>query len=518
MLLEEKETPSECRRSSSEGPALSEWMRAAEARLMELWELTIWQARELLHKGELTSEELTRALLERISNVEPKIHAFITICGKEALEQAREADRLLREGKRSPLLGIPIALKDVLCTKGTPTTCGSRILENFVPPFDATVVRKLREQGAVFLGKTNMDEFAMGSSTEHSAFGPTRNPWDLERIPGGSSGGSAAAVAAHECLGALGSDTGGSIRQPASCCGIVGLKPTYGRVSRFGLVAFASSLDQIGPMTKDVRDCAILLEAISGHDPKDSTSIPVPVPPYESCLEADLRGMRVGYLESSKAEGLDPEVKEAVKRSLEIMEGMGMELIPVRLPHMAYALPSYYLVAPAEASSNLARYDGVKYGLRCGEEEGLMEMYLCTRSLGFGPEVKRRIMLGTYALSAGYYEAYYRKACQIRTLLVRDFKEAFGKCEVIVSPTSPTTAFKLGEKLHDPIEMYLSDYFTIPVNMAGLPAISIPCGFDSRGLPIGVQIIGDLLQEERILQVAYALERTLDLEKGSPPL
>lgn len=485
---------------------------------MELWELTIWQARELLQKGEVSSQELTRALLERICQAEPKVHAFITICGKEAMEQAKEADRRFRDGKTASLTGIPIALKDVICTKGIRTTCGSRILENFVPPFDATVVEKLKHQGAVFLGKTNMDEFAMGSSTEHSAFGPTRNPWDLERIPGGSSGGSAAAVAAHECLGALGSDTGGSIRQPASCCGIVGLKPTYGRVSRFGLVAFASSLDQIGPMTKDVRDCAILLEAIAGHDPRDSTSIPAGVPQYEANLEAELKGMKVGYLEVSGEGGVDREVAEAMGKILNVLENLGMELIPVRLPHMPYALPSYYLVAPAEASSNLARYDGVKYGLRCGEEEGLMEMYVCTRSTGFGSEVKRRIMLGTYALSAGYYDAYYRKACQIRTLLVRDFREAFAQCQVIVAPTSPTTAFRLGEKLHDPIEMYLSDYFTIPVNMAGLPAISIPCGFDSKGLPIGIQIIGDVLQEERILQVAYALEREIDLEKRNPPL
>lgn len=485
---------------------------------MELWELTIWQARELLDKKEVSSQELTRAFLERISLVEPKIHAYLHVCHDVALGQAKAADRLLKEGRRTPLLGIPIALKDVLCTKGIPTTCASKILEGFVPPYDATVVEGLREQGAVFLGKTNMDEFAMGSSTEHSAFGPTHNPWDLERTPGGSSGGSAASVAAHECVAALGSDTGGSIRQPAACCGIVGLKPTYGRVSRFGLVAFASSLDQIGPMTKDVRDCAILLRAIAGHDPKDSTSIPAPVPAYDEELEADLKGLKVGYMEGSEAQGVDQEVIRATRRALEALATLGMEVVAVRIPHLPYALSAYYLIAPAEASSNLARYDGVKYGFRCGEEKGLLGMYLCTRSTGFGAEVKRRIMLGTYALSAGYYEAYYRKACQIRTLLMRDFREALKKCHVILTPTTPTPPFKLGEKLHDPLQMYLNDYFTIPVNMAGLPAISLPCGFDSKGLPLGVQLIAGPLEETRILQVAYALETELGIKRAIPPI
>lgn len=472
---------------------------------MQLWELTIWQARELLDKREISSVELTRALLDRIASVEEKVKAFLAVAGQQAVAQALEADRRLGSGERTPVLGIPLALKDVLCTRDFPTTCGSKILENFVPPYDATVVERLREKGAVFLGKTNMDEFAMGSSTEHSAFGPTRNPWDLERIPGGSSGGSAAAVAAQECLGALGSDTGGSIRQPAACCGIVGMKPTYGRVSRYGLVAFASSLDQIGPMTKDVRDCALLLGVIAGHDPRDSTSVPISAPDYLSGLSSDLGGFRVGYLQEEQ--GVQKDVLEAIQKALGSLEALGARLVPVRLPHMGYALASYYLVAPAEASSNLARYDGVKYGFRCGEEGGLLEMYRCSRSNGFGKEVKRRIMLGTYALSAGYYDAYYLKACQVRTLLIEDFQRAFELCDVIVGPTAPTTAFRLGERLQDPIQMYLSDYFTIPVNLAGLPAVSVPCGLDSNGLPIGLQIVGAHFQEGRVLQAAYGYEQ-----------
>lgn len=483
---------------------------------MQLWELTIGEARTLLDKREVSSVELTRALLERLAQVDPRIHAYLTVAGHQALEQAQEADHRLSSGERTPVLGIPLAIKDVICTKGLATTCGSRILENFLPPYDATVVEWLRRDGAVFLGKTNMDEFAMGSSTEHSAFGPTRNPWDPERIPGGSSGGSAAAVAAQECLGALGSDTGGSIRQPAACCGIVGMKPTYGRVSRFGLVAFASSLDQIGPMTKDVGDCAILLNAIAGHDPRDSTSVPVPKPDYTRALGRDLTGSRIGRLQ--EAQGVQPEVSRAVDDALEVMASLGAEVVEVRLPHMRYALPSYYLIAPAEASSNLARYDGVKYGFRCGEEDGLLEMYRCTRSRGFGPEVKRRIMLGTYALSAGYYEAYYRKASQVRTLIIEDFKEAFRLCDAIVTPTSPTTAFRLGERLEDPIQMYVSDYFTIPANMAGLPAISLPCGMDAQGLPIGLQIIGAHFQEERILRVAHAFQEATGHHRQRPVL
>ena len=479
---------------------------------MELYRLTIHEARALLDRGEVRSVELTEAVLGRIEEVEPRVHAFITLTPEKAMEQAREADRRLRAGERSSLLGIPLAPKDVLCTEGVRTTCGSRILENFVPPYDATVIQRLRREGAVFVGKANMDEFAMGSSTEHSAYGPTRNPWDLGRIPGGSSGGPAAAVAADECLGALGTDTGGSIRQPAACCGIVGLKPTYGRVSRYGLVAFASSLDQIGPMTKDVEDCALMMNAIAGHDPRDSTSVPLPTPDYTRSMRKDLKGIRVGRLEG-QGEGLDGEVARAGEEAVRVLGGLGVKEVPVRLPHLSYGLASYYLVAPAEASSNLARYDGVKYGFRCGGKDGLMEMYRCSRSGGFGPEVKRRIMLGTYALSAGYYDAYYKKACQVRTLLIQDFKEAFQQCDLLVMPTAPTTAFKLGEKLDDPLQMYLSDVYTIPVNMAGLPGISIPCGFDAAGLPIGLQMVSAHFQEETLLHVAHAYERATDHHK-----
>jgi len=485
---------------------------------MELYLLTIHEARDLLDRKEIRAQELTEAVLQRIEALEPRIHAYVTLTPEEAMEQARLADQRIQRGESRPLLGIPLALKDLLCTKGVKTTCCSKILENFVPPYDATVVKRLRDEGAVFLGKTNMDEFAMGSSTEHSAFGPTRNPWDLERIPGGSSGGSAAAVSADECLGALGSDTGGSIRQPAACCGIVGLKPTYGRVSRYGLVAFASSLDQIGPMTKDVEDCALLLQAIAGHDPLDSTSVPTPVPDYRSFLREDLTGMRIGRVEDLPHEGVNPSVLKAVEESVKILVSLGAEEIPVRLPHYAYGIACYYLVAPAEASSNLARYDGVKYGFRCGESEGLLEMYLCSRSLGFGTEVKRRIMLGTYALSAGYYEAYYKKACQVRTLLIQDFREAFEQCDVIALPTAPTAAFRLGEKLDDPLQMYLSDLFTIPVNMAGLPGISIPCGFDEQGLPLGLQLVAGHFQEGNLLRAAYAFESASGLRHRRPPL
>jgi aspartyl-tRNA(Asn)/glutamyl-tRNA(Gln) amidotransferase subunit A len=483
---------------------------------MDLSRLTIHEARDLLDRGEIRSVELAEAVFERVEAIEPQTNAYVTLTQEHAMEQALRADERLRKGESTSMLGIPLALKDLLCTKGVRTTCSSRILENFIPPYDATVVARLREAGGVFLGKTNMDEFAMGSSTEHSAFGPTRNPWDLERIPGGSSGGSAAAVSADECLGALGSDTGGSIRQPAACCGVVGLKPTYGRVSRYGLVAFASSLDQIGPLTKDVGDCALLLSVIAGHDPRDSTSVNVEVPDYTKSLKKDLSGIRIGRVERLADEGLEARVAEAVEEAFGIMEALGAKQVSVSLPHLPYGLASYYLVAPAEASSNLARYDGVKYGLRQGEAEGLMEMYLETRSSGFGAEVRRRIMLGTYALSAGYYDAYYKKACQVRTLLIQDFREAFEVCDAIVMPTAPTTAFKLGEKLDDPLQMYLSDFFTIPVNMAGLPGISIPCGLDRQGLPIGLQIISNHFEEEKILHVAYAYEQATEHHKQKP--
>ena len=412
---------------------------------------------------------------------------------------------------------MPLALKDVMTTRGLRTTCGSRILENFVPPFDATAVARLRREGAVFLGKANMDEFAMGSSTENSAYGSTRNPWNRDYIPGGSSGGSAAAVAADLCSGALGSDTGGSIRQPASHCGVVGLKPTYGRVSRYGLVAYASSLDQIGPLTKEVRDAAVLLQAIAGHDPKDSTSVPQAVPDYAAALGRKVRGLKIGVPREYFGHGLDPEVERAIRAALKTMEDLGADLIEVSLPHTEYAVATYYVVAVAEASSNLARYDGVKYGFRA-EGRNLMETYLNTRSQGFGAEVRRRIMLGTYTLSAGYYDAYYKKGSQVRALIRGDFETAFKDCALIACPVSPTPAFRLGEKLADPLTMYLSDIFTISANLAGVPGISVPCGFSGGGLPIGLQLMGPPLGEAVLLQAAYAFEQATDFHRRKPPL
>jgi aspartyl-tRNA(Asn)/glutamyl-tRNA(Gln) amidotransferase subunit A len=485
---------------------------------MKLHQLTIHQLHEMLKKGEVTSQEATASVFKRIKEVEGQVHAYVTLTEELAMQQAQEADARTKKGEMTLLTGIPLALKDILCTRGIKTTCSSRILENFVPPFDATVVKKLKEEGAVFTGKTNMDEFAMGSSTETSYFGVTRNPWDIKRVPGGSSGGSAAAVAADECIAATGSDTGGSIRQPASLCGIVGLKPTYGRISRFGLIAFASSLDQIGPMTKDVEDTAILLNFLCGHDPMDSTSINLPVPDYTKSLKKDLKGIRLGIPDEYFIEGLDPEVREAIERAIQIMEGLGATSQKVSLPHTKYALAIYYLIAPSEASSNLARYDGVKYGYRSKDGENLLEMYINTRSQGFGQEVKRRIMLGTYALSAGYYDAYYRKASQGRTLIRRDFEEAFKECDLIVTPTAPTPAFKLGEKTTDPLQMYLSDIFTIPCNLAGLPGISIPCGFSREGLPIGLQLLAPSYEEEKLIHGAYAFEQSTDFHLQRPRL
>ena len=485
---------------------------------MQLYQLTIHQLHELLKKREVTSKEATASVFKRIKKVESQVHAYVTLTEELAMQQAQEADARIEKGEITVLTGIPLALKDILCTDGIRTTCSSRILENFVPPFDATVVKKLKAAGAVFTGKTNMDEFAMGSSTETSYFGVTRNPWDLDRVPGGSSGGSAAAVAAGECIAATGSDTGGSIRQPASLCGIVGLKPTYGRISRFGLIAFASSLDQIGPMTKDVEDTAILLNFLCGHDPMDSTSINLPVPDYTKSLKKDLKGIRLGIPDEYFIEGLDPEVREAIERAIQIMEGLGATSQKVSLPHTKYALAIYYLIAPSEASSNLARYDGVKYGYRSKDGENLLEMYINTRSQGFGQEVKRRIMLGTYALSAGYYDAYYRKASQGRTLIRKDFEEAFKECDLIVTPTAPTPAFKLGEKTTDPLQMYLSDIFTIPCNLAGLPGISIPCGFSKEGLPIGLQLLAPSFQEEKLIHGAYAFEQATEFHLKKPKL
>jgi aspartyl-tRNA(Asn)/glutamyl-tRNA(Gln) amidotransferase subunit A len=429
-----------------------------------------------------------------------------------ALEKAAEADKRIREGTDGELTGIPFGMKDILCTKGVETTCASQILKGFVPPYDATVIRKLDESGYIHLGRINMDEFAMGSSTENSSFQVTKNPWDLSRIPGGSSGGSAAAVVAGLCAAALGTDTGGSIRQPAGLCGAVGLKPTYGRVSRYGLVAFASSLDQIGPIAKNVADCAVVLKAIAGHDPMDSTSIPQPVPDYAGALGKEIRGLRIGMPKEYFIEGMEQEVKTAVEGSIKTFEGLGAAIVPISLPHTEFAVAAYYIICTAEASSNLARYDGVKYGMRVDGKD-IIDMYKQTRSRGFGKEVKRRIILGTYVLSSGYYDAYYRKAGQVRTLIRRDFDKAFEQCDVIVTPVSPTTAFKIGEKTEDPLTMYLSDIFTIPVNLAGLPAISLPCGFDDKGLPIGLQIIGKPLDEMLLLQTAFLLETEKKLKK-----
>jgi aspartyl-tRNA(Asn)/glutamyl-tRNA(Gln) amidotransferase subunit A len=486
---------------------------------MKLHELTIHKAHELLKQKEISSVELTRAVLDRIEAVDNKIGAYITVAGDTAMEQAKLADRAISKGKCRPLTGIPLAIKDLICTKGLKTTCASRILENFIPQYNATVIKKLKNQGAVIIGKTNMDEFAMGSSTENSGLKLTCNPWNLTHIPGGSSGGSAAAVAADMCLGALGSDTGGSIRQPASHCSVVGLKPTYGRVSRFGLVAFASSLDQIGPLAKDVTDCAMLLNTVSGYDNNDSTSVPEDVPDYESSLKKGLKGITVGIVrEYGPTKGLNSEVSDAVNHAVRIIETLGAKCIEVTLPHTEYAVAAYYVIAPAEASSNLARYDGVKYGYRDIEKTDLMDMYKSTRSKGFGPEVQRRIIIGTYCLSAGYYDAYYRKASQVRTLIMEDFKNAFHSCDVILSPVAPTPAFKIGENVDDPLTMYLSDIFTLSANLAGIPGMSIPCGFSNTGLPIGLQILGSHFGEEKILKTAYNFEQATDFHKKKPTI
>ncbi len=480
------------------------------------WESLV-KLRDLLRRGEVSSEELTRHFLNRISELDPKVKAYITITEEESLSQAREADKALKAGEEKPLLGVPLAIKDNICTKGIRTTCASKILENFVPIYDATVIERLRTAGAVILGKTNLDEFAMGSSTENSAFFPTHNPWDLSRVPGGSSGGSAAAVAAGLCAGSLGSDTGGSIRQPASFCGVVGLKPTYGRVSRYGLVAFASSLDQIGPLTRTVADTALLLKVIAGPDPRDSTCAPQGVPDYEKSLEQDLKGLKVGVPKEYFGEGLAEEVREAVEKALEVMKGLGLELKEVSLPHSPYAIAAYYIIAPAEASSNLARYDGVKYGFRA-EGKDLIDMYKKTRSQGFGPEVKRRIMIGTYALSAGYYDAYYKKASQVRTLIAQDFAKAFEEVDFVIGPVAPSPAFKIGERTDDPLKMYLSDIYTISVNLAGIVGLSLPCAFSKEGLPIGLQIMGPHFSEERVLALGHQFEKEVGLTDRHPEL
>ncbi|WAM35575.1 Asp-tRNA(Asn)/Glu-tRNA(Gln) amidotransferase subunit GatA [Caldicellulosiruptor acetigenus] len=473
-----------------------------------LYKLTAHEAIELIKKKEVKCQEVVESVLERIKQVEDKVKSYITITEEQALENAKKIDEKIAKGEQvGSLYGLPIALKDNLCTDGIKTTCASKILYNFVPPYDATVVKKLKENDMTLLGKLNMDEFAMGSSTENSAFHTTRNPWDLERVPGGSSGGSAAAVAADEAFFTLGSDTGGSIRQPASLCGVVGMKPTYGRVSRFGLVAFASSLDQIGPLTKDVEDCAIAMNIICGHDPYDATSAPIEVPDFTKALKNDVKGLKIGVPREYMEKGVNDEVKKAVEKALELLKSLGAQYEEFSIPIVEYALPTYYIIASSEASSNLARYDGIKYGYRTQNYDDLIDLYKKTRSEGFGAEVKRRIMLGTYALSAGYYDAYYKKGLQVRTLIKRAFDEAFQKYDVIITPTSPTTAFKIGERVSNPLEMYMSDICTVPVNIAGLPAISIPCGFDSKGLPIGLQIIGKAFDEQTILRVAYTYEQ-----------
>jgi aspartyl-tRNA(Asn)/glutamyl-tRNA(Gln) amidotransferase subunit A len=485
---------------------------------MHLCTLTIHELHDLLIRKEVSATDVVSAFLERIERFDPKLDSYLTLLADAAVEDARQFDQGARDVCLSPLAGIPLAIKDVLCMQGVRTTCASRILERFVPPYDGTVVANLKKAGAIFLGKTNMDEFAMGSSTENSAYKPTRNPWDLNRVPGGSSGGSAAAVAADLCAGALGSDTGGSIRQPASFCGVVGLKPTYGRVSRYGLVAFASSLDQIGPITKDVEDAALLLQVIAGHDPKDSTSVDQPVPDYRAGLNESIKGLRLGIPKEYFADGMHAEVTSVVQNAILTCQKLGAEIREVSLPHTEYGVAAYYIIAPAEASSNLARYDGVKYGYRVADARELMTMYRQSRSQGFGSEVKRRIMLGTYVLSAGYYDAYYKKASQVRTLIREDFLKAFAQCDALLAPVAPIPAFNIGEKTDDPLQMYLSDVFTLPASLAGIPGISVPCGFSSDKLPIGLQILGPHFREDLILRIAYQFEQATPHLRSKPEL
>ncbi|QER41835.1 Asp-tRNA(Asn)/Glu-tRNA(Gln) amidotransferase subunit GatA [Thermodesulfobacterium sp. TA1] len=482
----------------------------------DLTNLTIKEALELMEKGKISATELVEETFKQIEGIDPKIKAFLHLFKEEALLQAKESDEKRKKGEKGSLLGIPLSIKDNICIKGYPTTCASKILENYIAPYEATVIEKLRTEGAVFIGKTNLDEFAMGSSTENSAFFTTRNPWDLERVPGGSSGGSAAAVAVRMGLGSLGSDTGGSIRQPAAFCGVVGLKPTYGLVSRYGLVAFASSLDQIGPFGLTVEDTAILLKTIAGKDEKDSTSAEVPIPDYLQIIHQNEKTkFKIGLPKEYMQTEMDPEIKQKIEEVVEALKKTH-EIKEVSLPHTEYAVATYYIIAPAEASSNLARYDGVKYGLRI-ESSNLIDMYKKTRAKGFGKEVKRRIMIGTYALSAGYYDAFYLKASKVRTLILRDFLEAFKEVDLLITPVTPTPPFKIGEKITDPLQMYLSDIFTIPVNLAGLPGISLPIGLNSEGLPIGLQIIGPHFREDLLFSLAYQIEKLID-QKFIPPL
>jgi aspartyl-tRNA(Asn)/glutamyl-tRNA(Gln) amidotransferase subunit A len=484
---------------------------------LSLLESTAYQIRERILSREILVVDVVGQVFKKIKSIEQKIQAYITIDEEGALQKASEVDRKIKNNERIGLLsGIPIAIKDNICTKGLYTTCASKILQHFLPPYDAFVVKRLKEEDAVIVGKANLDEFAMGSSTENSGFKVTRNPWNLERVPGGSSGGSAASVSAELSLMALGSETGGSVRQPAALCGVVGIKPTYGRVSRYGLVAFGSSLDQVGTLTKDTKDAALLLQVIAGYDPQDSTSAKVHVPNYMEALNAGIAGLRIGIPKEYFADGLNSEVDRALKDALKIYERLGAKIINVSLPHTEYAVAVYYIVANAEASSNLARYDGVRYGYRASNTHGIVDMYSRTRSEGFGNEVKRRIMLGNYTLSSGYYDAYYLKASKVRNLIKKDFDATFEKVDCIISPTSPVPAFKIGERANNPLEMYLSDIYTIPANLAGIPAISIPCGFSKEGLPIGMQILANYFEEKKLLHIAHAFERETDFHLKKP--
>ena len=485
--------------------------------MSELWQLSVTRASQLLADREVSSVELTESLLQRIADVDGRLSSYITVTADAARQQAEAADRRIAAGEAGPLTGIPMQIKDLLCTDGIPTTCASRMLAEYVPVYDATAVARLRQEGAVLLGKGNMDEFGMGSSTENSAFFPTRNPWDIQKVPGGSSGGSAAAVAAGMAIFALGTDTGGSIRQPASFCGITGLKPTYGRVSRYGLVAYASSLDQIGPLAQDAADCAIILQAIAGHDPHDATSLPDPVPDYAAGFNGDLMGLRLGVPREYFAEGMDAGVREAVTSAIDQLAALGAEIREVSLPTTEYALACYYIIAPSECSANLARYDGVKYGYSHQGDGDMWEAMERTRQHGFGPEVKRRVMLGAFALSSGYYDAYYHKAQQARTLIREDFTRAFEQVDALVAPVSPVVAFPIGERSEDPVRMYLVDVYTLPVNIAGLPAMSVPCGF-SDGLPVGLQLIGPHLAEARLLNIAHAYQQATEWHQRRPAL
>jgi aspartyl-tRNA(Asn)/glutamyl-tRNA(Gln) amidotransferase subunit A len=483
---------------------------------MTIYDLTLAELRAKLDNRELSAVEVTQAYLARVAATNPDINAFITICSESALAEAKVADRAMADGETAPLTGLPIAAKDIFNVAGLRTTCGSRILSDFISPYDATVIARIKGQKAVIIGKLNMDEFAMGSSNENSAFGAVHNPWNLAHVPGGSSGGSAAAVAARQATAALGTDTGGSIRQPASHCGVVGLKPTYGRVSRYGVIAYASSLDQVGPITRDVRDCALLLQAIAGYDPADSTSVNIPTPDYQASLTGDLKGLRIGLPKEYFIAGLDDSVRRAIEAAAATYRDLGAEVVEISLPNTSYAVACYYLIATAEASSNLARYDGVRYGLRADNTGNLIDMYMQSRAAGFGTEVKRRIMLGTYALSSGYYDAYYLKAQKVRTLIRQDLLDAFEKIDALLTPVAPTPAFKLGEKVNDPLQMYLSDIYTIPANLAGTCAMSLPGGFSTDGLPIGLQLIGKPFDEATLLRTAHAFEQATDWHKRKP--